>query len=197
MGAFSETGKNLMLDAAAGTNPSTEITHAGLLTATDIASVVGEADTEIFTKSGHGLSNGNLVALKAGTLTGGTGLAENTPYYVIGVDGDNFQLSKVSSGSAVNFTTDVSSVTVQKLVEISGGSPAYARKAITFAAASGGSMAASNQPAFDVPAAAVVNYVGLYSADTAGTLQALDDLTAETFGAQGTYTLTGATLSLT
>jgi hypothetical protein len=35
--------------------------------------------------------------------------------------------------------------------EVTGGSPAYARKAITIAAASGGEVAASTQPIFDVP----------------------------------------------
>lgn len=52
--------------------------------------------------------------------------------------------------------------------EISGGTPAYARQAITFAAAAGGAAAANVQPTFDVPAAASVQWVGFWDAVTAG-----------------------------
>lgn len=81
--------------------------------------------------------------------------------------------------------------------EISGGSPAYARKAINWGTASGGSMTASNQPVFDVPAGKTVAAVGFWSAATGGTLYGDDDVTSETFANQGTYTLTSVTLSLT
>ena len=80
-------------------------------------------------------------------------------------------------------------------VEISGGSPAYARKSVTWPAASGGSVAASNVPiAFDVPSGATVDHWALYTALTAGTLLAAGTLTSETYGAQGTYNVN--TLSL-
>lgn len=52
--------------------------------------------------------------------------------------------------------------------ELTGGSPAYARKAITYAAASGGQRSNSAALTFDVPAA-TVTHVGLWSAVTAGT----------------------------
>jgi hypothetical protein len=52
--------------------------------------------------------------------------------------------------------------------EVTGGSPAYARKAITIAAASGRARSASTQPVFDVPAAATVQFVGLWT--NAGTV---------------------------
>jgi hypothetical protein len=81
--------------------------------------------------------------------------------------------------------------------EISGGSPAYARKSITWATASNGSKAASNQPSFDVPAGKTVAAVGFWSAATGGTMYGDDDVTPETFANQGTYTLTSVTLSLT
>lgn len=196
MGVYTITGRNLMLNALAGTSPGAPITHAGLLTAgTPVTSVVGEADNDTFTKASHGLSNGNLVILSS--LSGGTGLVAGRPYYVVGVSGNDFQLSHTSGGSAVNFTTDVSGVTITKLTELTGGSPAYARKAIAFNAAADGSMDDStNGAAFDVPAGAVVDYVGFYSASSAGTLQAIDDLTQESFAGQGTYTLTDADLDL-
>jgi hypothetical protein len=80
--------------------------------------------------------------------------------------------------------------------EISGGTPAYARQAITFAAASSGSRSASTQPVFDVPGSnTVVSYVGFWENGTV--FLGSHDVTNETFAAQGTYTLTSATLSLT
>jgi hypothetical protein len=47
--------------------------------------------------------------------------------------------------------------------EVTGGAPAYARKAITMAAASSRARAASTQPVFDVPAAATVRFIGLWT----------------------------------
>jgi hypothetical protein len=80
--------------------------------------------------------------------------------------------------------------------EVTGGSPAYARKAITFATASSQQIAASTQPVFDVPASTTVTYVGFFSAITTGTFLGSALVTSEAFGAQGTYTLTAATISL-
>jgi len=80
--------------------------------------------------------------------------------------------------------------------EISGGSPAYARKAITWNAASGGSIDDSNVPVFDVAAGKTVKYVGFWSAVSGGTFYGAAAVTNETFGAQGTYTLTDADIDL-
>lgn len=80
--------------------------------------------------------------------------------------------------------------------EVTGGDPAYARKAITFAAADAGSMAANGTlPVFDVPAG-TVKAVGLMSAAVDGTRYDLSDVTDEVFAAQGTYTLTSVVLDL-
>lgn len=81
-------------------------------------------------------------------------------------------------------------------VEISGGTPAYARKEITWGAASGGSMSASNQPQFDIPAGATVGKVKFYNLMSGGTLYAEYDVTNEVYGGQGTYTITNATIDL-
>lgn len=192
---YTTLGKHEMLKALKGTNPTTPITHAGLYDEdTAITSVTGVASTDTLTKSGHGLSNGDLVVLRS--LSGGTGLIEEYPYFVIGVSGDDFQLTQVPAGSAVDFTTDITSVSVVKLVEISGGSPAYIRKSATFNDPVEGSMDSSNQPVIDCPAGAVVNYVGFFSAESAGVLCGIDPVTEEIFGAQGTYTLTDADLDL-
>lgn len=52
--------------------------------------------------------------------------------------------------------------------EVTGGSPAYARKAATWAAASSGSKATSASMVFDVPASTTVRWVGFWDASTAG-----------------------------
>jgi hypothetical protein len=79
--------------------------------------------------------------------------------------------------------------------EVTGGTPAYARKAITWNAAAAGVLDSSNQPVFDVPACTVA-YVGFFSAAAAGTFYGSGDVTDEVFAAQGTYTLTDADLDL-
>lgn len=80
--------------------------------------------------------------------------------------------------------------------EITGGTPAYARKALTWSAASGGSKAlAATFPVFDVPAS-TVSYFGLWDSLTTGTYYGHFDVTDEVFAGQGTYTITAATISL-
>ena len=79
--------------------------------------------------------------------------------------------------------------------EISGGAPAYARKAITWNAAAAGVIDSSNQPELDVPAS-TVKYVGFWSLVTAGVFYGSADVTDEVFAAQGTYTITDADLDL-
>jgi len=80
--------------------------------------------------------------------------------------------------------------------EISGGSPAYARKAITWNAASGGAIDSSNQPEFDVPAGETVKYVGFWSALTGGIFYGYADVDDEVFTNQGKYTLDDVDLDL-
>lgn len=189
-------GDNLMLNALIGTNPTTPITHVGLLTKQANKSLTGVASTDVITSSAHGYSDGDLVVLSG--LSGGAGLATGFPYFVRDSTTNTFKLALVPAGTAVDFTSDLSAGTANRLAELSGGSPAYARKSIAFAAASGGQIDDStNGAVFDVPAGAVIDYVGFHSASTAGTLLAIDDVTQETFAAQGTYTVTDAKLTVT
>lgn len=82
--------------------------------------------------------------------------------------------------------------------EISGGSPAYARQACTWDSASSGSMALSAAETFDVPSGTTVTHFGVWSAATSGTFYGGGALSAsESFGAQGTFELTSATISIT
>jgi len=73
--------------------------------------------------------------------------------------------------------------------EVTGGSPAYARKSVSWnAASSGTTKTTSADITFDVPACTVA-YVGLFTALTAGTFLGAFDVTDEIFAAQGTYKL--------
>ena len=88
-------------------------------------------------------------------------------------------------------------MTVIQLVEVAGGNPAYARVAIAFNAPVEGSMDDStNGAVLNCPAGAFVNYVGFFSAVSAGTMLGIDPVTEEQFGGQGTYTVTDADLDL-
>lgn len=82
-------------------------------------------------------------------------------------------------------------------VELTGGTPAYARKAVTFAAGNAGAKAISGTYTFDVPAGGVVAQVNYYAAVSGGSPLATDaTITQETYAGQGTYVLTSGTISL-
>jgi hypothetical protein len=73
--------------------------------------------------------------------------------------------------------------------EATGGSPAYARKALAWGAASAGSISAT-QVAFDAPAGSY-SYVGFWSAATGGTFYGGAALaTAQTLSSQGVIQVT-------
>lgn len=189
---YTIAGKNAMLNALGALN-----THIGLATATAVTGVTGTASTNLLNKSSHGFTNGMLVVVTLLAGGEGTGLYNNVPYFVVGVSGSDFQLAETSGGSAIDFSTDIVDCTVTRYVELTGGSPAYARKAIAYNAAAIGVMDDStNGAAFDVAAAAVVDAVTFWSASTNGTCYAIDPVTQETFGSQGTYTVTDADLDL-
>lgn len=80
--------------------------------------------------------------------------------------------------------------------ELSGGSPAYARKAIAWNTASAGAMDDStNGAAFDVPAGSTVAWISGWN--TAGTVRYFKkQVTSEVFVGQGTYTVTDADIDL-
>lgn len=75
--------------------------------------------------------------------------------------------------------------------ELTGGSPAYARKTLAYGSTAAGDWAGT--ATFDVPAGSTVNTVGFYSALSGGVASYTQALvTPETYGAQGTYNLTVA-----
>lgn len=196
---YTEAALKEMLNAHKGTNPTIPVTHVGAFQAgTPLTSVTGSNSTDVFAKVAHGMSNGQVVILSS--LTGGSGLNVSKPYFVVNKNNDDFQLSGVAGGSAVDLGSDVSGVTVTPITEISGGS--YARQAIAFnAAATYGNGAtmddSTNGAAIPIPAAATVNYLSGHSASSAGTLLWVILVTTESFGGAGTYTATDVDLSLT
>lgn len=72
--------------------------------------------------------------------------------------------------------------------EVTGGSPAYARKSLSWSATSASS--ANAAPVFDVPSGTTVVGAGVHSAVTAGTYYDGGSVTSQAFASQGTYTLT-------
>lgn len=72
--------------------------------------------------------------------------------------------------------------------ELSGGSPAYARKVVTLDVPTGGEAALVNDVTFNVPPGSVVKWVGFWNSGGTEFFGAAP-VTAETYGAQGTYTV--------
>lgn len=74
--------------------------------------------------------------------------------------------------------------------EVTGGSPAYARVAMAWGAASASAITGS--PQFNVPSGTTVTYFGVTAAGTAGTADLRDRVavTSQAFSSQGTYTVT-------
>jgi hypothetical protein len=72
--------------------------------------------------------------------------------------------------------------------EVSGGSPAYARKASNWGTAAASVIVAS-PAAFDVPSGATIVGINMMSASTAGTYLDGASVTSQAFASQGTYTV--------
>jgi hypothetical protein len=81
--------------------------------------------------------------------------------------------------------------------EPSGGSPAYARKALTWGSSSAGTKAlAATLPTFDIPAGFTVKSVGLWTAVSGGTLIGYFDVTDEAYVGQGTYAVSSGSVTI-
>jgi len=74
--------------------------------------------------------------------------------------------------------------------EVTGGSPAFARKALLWGAAS--SSAIVGTATFDVPASTTITYFGVTVSSTLTTADVRDSVavTSQTFASQGTYAVT-------
>lgn len=109
----------------------------------------------------------------------------------------NNMLNNLDAGGSVYWSLHDGDPGETGLNEITGGSPAYARKLVTMAAASGGSMSPTAAVTFDVPVGDVA-YVGLWDAISGGNFLCGEALPAtETFANQGTLEVgTGMTISI-
>lgn len=74
--------------------------------------------------------------------------------------------------------------------EVTGGSPAYARKAATWGGAGATNTNSATIPAFDVPSGTTVAGAGFHSLVTAGNYMDGGSVPSQAFSSQGTYTLT-------
>jgi hypothetical protein len=74
--------------------------------------------------------------------------------------------------------------------EVTGGSPAYARKSVGWASAASASKASNTAQVFDVPGGTTITHLGYWSASSGGTFYGSRPLDAnQTFATQGTYTV--------
>jgi len=74
--------------------------------------VTADNTTEKFTAVGHGLVNTDRVTIDATVMP--TGIVKTRMYYVVGVSGNDFQVSLTSGGSVVAFSTNGTAVTFKK-----------------------------------------------------------------------------------
>lgn len=84
---------------------TTNVTNFGTAVTTG---VTGTAATDLVNKTSHGLANDKAILFTV--LTGGTGLALDTVYYVITSTTNTFQVSRTVGGPAVDILTDYSAL---------------------------------------------------------------------------------------
>ena len=80
--------------------------------------------------------------------------------------------------------------------EITGGSPAYERQAVSFNAATGGAIDSIGTQTFDIPGGSTVDHIALMDAFTGGVVLAYDPITPFSPGTQATLEITDADLDL-
>ena len=82
--------------------------------------------------------------------------------------------------------------------EVTGGSPAYARVAVTWNSPSGGSVTNSNALSINLPASTTASYFGVWSASTSGTFYIGGALASSvtTGSTQGVVTIAAGALSV-
>lgn len=97
-------------------------------------------------------------------------------------------------------TADPGNGTSSNAGELTGGTPTYARKALTWSAAAAGSKASSAQVVFDVPGGNTVSHLGYWRGSTFLGSRALRNAgntadQTETFSGQGTYSIAAGAIS--
>jgi len=108
----------------------------------------------------------------------------------------NLMLTALASTGAIYASYHTAEPNAAGSNEVAGGSPAYARKALSWAAADAGAIDLSTAALFDIPAGTTVTHVGYWSAVTAGVFYGWNAVTAETFASQGQSSLTASAIDL-
>lgn len=98
-------------------------------------------------------------------------------------------LSDAYKGAALYGALYTTAATASPGTEVTGGSPAYARKALSWGASAAG-VTTATAAVFDVPSGTTVVAAGVHSAVTAGTYYDGGAITSQNFASQGTYTVT-------
>lgn len=98
-------------------------------------------------------------------------------------------LSDAYKGTATHGALTTTAPGATSGTEVSGGSPAYARKPLSWGSSSSGVVSAT-AVTFDVPASTTVVGFEVFNALTAGTYEDGVGITSQTFASQGTYTIT-------
>jgi hypothetical protein len=108
-----------------------------------------------------------------------------------------------ASGTYMSLHSADPTVTVATALanEIAGGSPAYIRKQVNFAAAAAGAKALAASVVFDIQAADAFSHYALWAVVSGGTQAQFKGSAALTaaegaYGSQGTYTVSAVSLTL-
>ncbi len=105
------------------------------------------------------------------------------------IDAERNAIADAEAGRLLFVSLHTASPSTTGANEVTGGSPAYARKAATWNASAGGT-ATANQVTFDVPAGTYTHF-GVWTALTAGTFRGGNPLAAnQTISSQGQILLT-------
>lgn len=107
-------------------------------------------------------------------------------------------LEAIRTGKFLSAHTGDPGVDGQLGAEVTGGAPAYIRKAAAFDAAAAASMALTSTVTLDIPAV-TVSYLGIWdhvSATAATNFYGRVDIGDEVFGSQGTLDITAFTLAM-
>ncbi len=105
----------------------------------------------------------------------------------IAVDGTRQIVANAYTGAATHGSLHTANPGTTGAAELTGGTPAYARKPLTWTAGTTGT--ATSTAIFDVPTGVTVTHTGVWSALTAGTYRDNADITDQTFSSQGTLTV--------
>lgn len=105
----------------------------------------------------------------------------------IAVDGTKQSLANHYASLATHGSVHTADPGTTGASEVSGGSPAYARKALTWTPGTTGTTTAS--AVYDIPSGTTTTHSGLWSALTGGTFRDKAAITSQTFSSQGQLTV--------